>query len=78
MNARDTRIGKAVKAVEDSLRHKAKQRGLRLEKSHSRTPEAASYNTYRLVDATRNTIVLCDASNGYGMCLHDIAEYLKA
>lgn len=68
---------KQLKALEASLRRKAKRDGFILQKSRVRTPEAASHGTYRLVNASLNSIALGDSSNGYGMSLADIEEYLR-
>ncbi len=68
---------KQLKALEVALRRKAKRQGLILQKSRVRTLEAPSHGTYRLIDASRNSIELGDPSNGYGMSLVDIEDYLK-
>ncbi len=68
---------KQLKALEISLRRKAKRQGFILQKSRVRTLAAPSHGTYRLVDGSRNCIAFGDASSGYGMSLVDIEEYLR-
>lgn len=61
------------KVLENRLRRAADRQGLRLEKSRLRDPRAIGFGTYML---TESNAMVCAGSNGYGLGLHEIAEYL--
>ena len=63
--------------LEAALRRKAKRHDLQLKKSRARNPQLPWHGTYCLVDPFRNALEFGDHNSGYGMSLHDIAQYLK-
>ena len=65
-----------VKVLENRLRRAAERQGLRLEKSRSRDPRALTYGTYRVVDNATDSIAAGGTTNGYGLGLDEVAEYL--
>lgn len=64
------------KVLENRLRRAANRQGLRLEKSRVRDPRGIGYGTYQLTDTRANTVVAADHERGYGLSLHEVADYL--
>ncbi len=66
------------KSLENRLRRAAEHQGLRLERARVRDVYALDYGTYQLVNPRTNTLAWADWINqrGYGLDLHDVAEYL--
>jgi hypothetical protein len=54
----------------------ARRRGLRLEKSKLRDPDAIGFGTYRVVDARTGRVVAGDRRSGYGLTLEQVAARL--
>ena len=65
------------KIIERRLRRRAEARGLVLEKSRTRLPEACDYGTFHLVDAFTNTLVAYRLPNGFGLTLDDVERALN-
>ena len=62
---------------EARLRRVANRAGLALYKSRCRTPEAAEFGTYMLVDRATNGLTLGYGwAHGFGVTLDDVEEYL--
>jgi hypothetical protein len=64
------------KVRENRLRRVAERRGLRLEKSRRRDPNAIGFGGYMLVDTCRNFLVLGGGAFGYSATLDDVESYL--
>lgn len=64
------------KVFENRVRRAADRHGLKLEKSRIRDPRAVSYNTYRLTDASTNTVVASRGQSGYGLPLTEVTQML--
>lgn len=67
---------KEYKVMENRLRRAADRQGLRLEKSRARDPRAITYGTYMILDASTTALVAGDSTNGYGLTLDEVEEYL--
>src|SRR5262249_38653901 len=65
------------KVLENKLRRIAARRGLRLEKSRRRDPNALGYGGYMLVDAYNNTVVAGATNHEYDCTLADIEKELS-
>lgn len=65
-----------LQAREARVRNRAKQLGLRLEKSRSRTPELPEWGTYQLVDENR-IIVASGGPGGYGLSIEEVENALN-
>lgn len=63
--------------LESLLRSRARTRGLRLVKSHSRTPEAYEYGLFMIVDADTNMAVAGAWPSAFTMSLEDVAAYFS-
>jgi hypothetical protein len=64
------------KVLENKLRRIAARRGLRLEKSRRRDPNAIDYGGYMLVDAYSNTVVAGATHHAYDCTLAEIQTQL--
>jgi hypothetical protein len=64
------------KVLENKLRRVAARRGLRLEKSRRRDPDAIDYGGYMLIDAFNNTVVSGGNPFAYSCSLADIEHEL--
>ena len=63
--------------LENRLRRVAARRGLRLEKSRRRDPNAIDYGGYMLVDAYRNIVVAGASPHAYSCSLAEIEHELS-
>jgi hypothetical protein len=66
-----------AKVLENRLRRVAARRGLRLEKSRRRDPNAIDYGGYMLVDAYRNIVVAGASPHAFSCSLADIEHELS-
>jgi hypothetical protein len=66
----------AEKIRENRIRRMAERRGLQLQKSRRRDPQAWDYSTYRLIDAGANAVVASSGPGDYGMDLDEIEAWL--
>lgn len=65
-----------LKVLENKMRRAAERQGFRLEKSRARDPRATDYGTYHLVDNQTNGLAASGLQSGFGLDLHDVAEFL--
>jgi hypothetical protein len=71
------RMSTTDKVRENRLRRVAARRGLHLEKSRRRDPNAFDYGTYWLIDHRTNAIAFRNfALDSYGLTLDDVESYL--
>jgi hypothetical protein len=67
-----------AKVLENRLRRVAARRGLRLEKSRRRDPNAIGFGGYMLVDAYKNTVVAGCTRHEYDCTLAEVQAFLDA
>ena len=66
-----------AKVLENRLRRVAARRGLRLEKSRRRDPNAIDYGGYMLADAYRNIAIAEASPHAYSCSLAEIERELS-
>jgi hypothetical protein len=63
---------------ESAVRHRAKKRGLTLEKSRSRQKEWPGYGTYRVIKDNTNFVAFGGAYDTFGASLEECARYIDS
>jgi hypothetical protein len=67
------------KVTENRMRRVAARRGLELQKSRTRDPNALDFGGYMLIEIERNLVVLGGGDRrGYRASLQDVIDYLDA
>jgi hypothetical protein len=72
----DAMTDSEYKVLENRCRRAAQRRGLVLQKSRVRDPQARNYRRYRLTDATTRRQVTGDPNMDHGLTLAEVARYL--
>lgn len=65
------------KVRENKLRRVAQRRGLHVEKSRRRDPDAIDYGGYMLIDVATNVAILGGSPYAYSSTLEEIGKYLE-
>jgi hypothetical protein len=64
------------KVRENRLRRMAERRGMQLQKSRRRDPQAIDFGGYMLVDARRNFVIIGAEGWAFSATLDDVEQYL--